>query len=49
MVKDAIANDLADTPLDITLTRDLLDFALWDHKSLLSLFSCFRGANAFFP
>ncbi len=48
-VEDAIANDLADTPLDIALTRDLLDIALWDRKSLWFLFSCFCDANAFSP
>lgn len=34
-VEDAIASNLADTPLDLALTRDLLVFALWDRKSLL--------------
>ncbi len=38
-VQDAIASDLADTPLDIALMRDLLVFALWDRKSLLSPFA----------
>ncbi len=38
-VEDAIASELADTPLDIALTRDLLVFALWDRKSLLSPFA----------
>ncbi len=48
-VEDAITSALADTPLDIALTCDLLDFALWDCKSLRSSFSCLRDANASFP
>ncbi len=48
-VDDTIANDLADTPLDIALTRNLLNFALWDRKLLRFLFSCFHDANTFFP
>ncbi len=35
-VEDAIMSNLADTPLDLALTHDLLVFALWDRKSLLS-------------
>ncbi len=48
-VEDTIASSLADTPLDIALTRDLLDFALWDHKSLWFPFFCFHNADASFP
>ncbi len=48
-VEDTIASALANTPLNIALTRDLLDFALWDRKSLWSPFSCFHDANTFFP